>query len=691
MKRERLKFIINVFVAGLVPTFFIMYILRVSEIDLSIPATLGGDEYLIAVLLKSIKENGIMGLWFNDRIGAPGISSLIDTPFMDYPLAFLSWVIVNIFSNINEAIYICYFLTYFLAGATGYVMFAKVSRNRLLSIVFAVIFSLLPYHFLRGTSHITLSNYYNLALGMCVIYDVYNESFERGFPCRCSNNILGKIGFVVQMLLAALGNIYYSFFIMFSVLVAIITKAIKNKQWKTFINEGRVLGTMVIMFLAGILPKVLYGIVNGNNSMAAIRQPLEAELYSLKIIQMLLPPSYSKVPWLAAINRTYSANAININENSAACLGFAGIIGFSIACVVVFLSLFRHKKIEKEISDYILYMSMMILILVLFGSAGGFGTIFSYFVTAQLRCYNRASIVIDAFCLQILLLLLCKVCEYGHQKVASVCTLVILGIVMICDVPARNVNAYQETIKVKDAQYKTFFGNVEREVKEQGMIYQLPVMEFPESPMVVNLTDYAHFRGYLYTDKLRWSYGSVKGRDDANAKLYVDEGMSYEFISNIIDAGFSGIYIDTDGYEDAGKEIIEFYNNVIGQSPIVSEDGKLYFYKVDDSSEAHEEYRLNYDSYRMSRKNKEILRAFSIYVNDEELYDVEDSDDIYDILGFEKGMPTRTYVSVLYEKMLKRTASVAEVDDWVQKIEEGMTLKEVFVAFYDSEEINMLH
>ena len=45
-------------------------------------------------------------------------------------------------------------------------------------------------------------------------------------------------------------------------------------------------------------------------------------------------------------------------------------------------------------------------------------------------------------------------------------------------------------------------------------------------------------------------------------------------------AGFEGVYIDTKGYADSGKEIISFYENTLGLEGFSNEDGCLYFFKL---------------------------------------------------------------------------------------------------------------
>ena len=72
----------------------------------------------------------------------------------------------------------------------------------------------------------------------------------------------------------------------------------------------------------------------------------------------------------------------------------------------------------------------------------------------------------------------------------------------------------------------------------------------------------------------------MKGRNVTATDLYIDDGMSENFLLNIKKMGFSGLYIDSYGYKDDGNEIIQFYKDILNKEPIVSDDGRLYFFKI---------------------------------------------------------------------------------------------------------------
>ena len=108
-----------------------------------------------------------------------------------------------------------------------------------------------------------------------------------------------------------------------------------------------------------------------------------------------------------------------------------------------------------------------------------------------------------------------------------------------------------------------------------SMVFQLPVMDFPESPLP-GIPSYDHFRPYLYSQHLRFSFGSMKGRPREQwqhelQKLLLDgaqinqEAKKIQFntanvrraVDELQRLGFKAIYINRNGFPDRGKGLEE--------------------------------------------------------------------------------------------------------------------------------------
>jgi len=76
----------------------------------------------------------------------------------------------------------------------------------------------------------------------------------------------------------------------------------------------------------------------------------------------------------------------------------------------------------------------------------------------------------------------------------------------------------------------------------------LPYMPYPEVPPVNNLNWYEHSRGYLFTNGLIWSYGSIKNREADAWCEQVAHRQPDELLRRVVVRGFDGLFVDKRGY-----------------------------------------------------------------------------------------------------------------------------------------------
>jgi phosphoglycerol transferase len=118
---------------------------------------------------------------------------------------------------------------------------------------------------------------------------------------------------------------------------------------------------------------------------------------------------------------------------------------------------------------------------------------------------------------------------------------------------------------------REFTEKMESALPDAAMVFQLPVIDFPESP-IPGVPPYDHFRPYLYSKNLRYSFGSMKGRErekwQAAAQALMFQGATLNQESQRIQfntanfaravdelkkLGFSAIYANRNGFPDKAK------------------------------------------------------------------------------------------------------------------------------------------
>ena len=86
------------------------------------------------------------------------------------------------------------------------------------------------------------------------------------------------------------------------------------------------------------------------------------------------------------------------------------------------------------------------------------------------------------------------------------------------------------------------------------MLFQLPVVDFPEGPRILEATDYEHLRPYLHATRLRFSYGSDKGRP-REAWQRRAEALEPEAMADALERiGFAGLLVNRKAYEDGAAD-----------------------------------------------------------------------------------------------------------------------------------------
>ncbi|MFM7034728.1 MAG: hypothetical protein ACKOYJ_05985, partial [Planctomycetia bacterium] len=134
--------------------------------------------------------------------------------------------------------------------------------------------------------------------------------------------------------------------------------------------------------------------------------------------------------------------------------------------------------------------------------------------------------------------------------IAAVSMLVIL----VDQVPRAPTAEYTKAIEVLVDSDRRFVADMEAALPENAMVFQLPVMEYPESP-VPGLGSYEHFRPYLYSFRLRYSFGSHKGREREAWQKEVAAMPAEKAVAEIARRGFDAIYVNRRGFPDGGKAL----------------------------------------------------------------------------------------------------------------------------------------
>lgn len=568
---------------------FLFMVLNLWSADLTIPFAYSGDAVFTSALIKGTIHNG----WYmtNPFIGAPFGLNLYDYP-LNYNLdMFLIKLISFIFPNWAVSMNIYFLLTFPMTAITSLFVLRKLKISPWLAVAGSLLFTFVPYHFMRGELHLPIAAYYLIPLIILVVLYIFEDEFlfshydnksSRHFKAIISHK---NIFSVVVCILIASVFLYYGFFSCFFLAVAGVCAAISNRRLMPLMNSFLLIGIIVLFILLYNIPTLVFHYVSGANPASMIRNPQGAEVYGLKIIQLLLPVPGHRFPLFAFISGEYSGTAPLVNENQSAALGIIGSIGFIILIIWVFYYLF-NRNLTKQNGNLIKInqISSLNLAAVLLGTIGGVGAIISYAGYPQIRSYNRISIFIAFFSILTVIILL----DYLVKKhsftvkrkwIMPVCIFAVVCLGINDQTSPAFVPDYQN-IKMEFLNDQYFVKNIEEQFPEDKMVFQLPYVAFPESPPQYKMADYDLFHAYLHSKTIHWSYGVMKGRYGDSWERDTSNKPANEMVKELSDAGFNGIYIDSYGYEDYGKAIIASLTNVLDITPLKSDNNRLYFFDM---------------------------------------------------------------------------------------------------------------
>jgi len=243
-------------------------------------------------------------------------------------------------------------------------------------------------------------------------------------------------------------------------------------------------------------------------------------------------------------------------------------------------------KKDGKINGRLSFLAELNIAMVLLGMVGGFSAIFAVLISNEIRAYNRISIFIAFVCILTVAFVVDNIYKKNKKKLIVVIGVIVTLFCIWEQFPTSYIPRYHENY-VNYYSDANFVATIESSVKEGAMIYQMPYHEYPEGGPVNNMADYQLFVGYIHSNTLRWSFGSIKGRDgsDWNNTAY-SQLTTEDTVAYLENSGFSGIYIDRRAYTDEALERLERQlENVIGCTPIYSDNGNLSFFKLKEVSE----------------------------------------------------------------------------------------------------------
>jgi hypothetical protein len=190
------------------------------------------------------------------------------------------------------------------------------------------------------------------------------------------------------------------------------------------------------------------------------------------------------------------------------------------------------------------------------------------------RATTRYSIVILALSLMFLVRTISRL-SGNRPLLARVGALGVAVLALWDQLPPRVSEAAIRQVAQAVEADRVFTERIEQRLPPGAMVFQLPIVEFPES-LIPGISSYDHFRPYLFSKRLRFSHGSVKGRRKDDWQLYLRRVGLPEFLETVERIGFSAVYVNREGYRDGGAKLIQAFEDLGRREIIENSTGDLF-------------------------------------------------------------------------------------------------------------------
>ena len=509
----------------------------------SLPTIYGGDALEIYARIAAAAEGDAAPLHPQviSRLGAPHGANWNAYPSSDI---LLLWAIgqlaglVGVFPAANAALLLAN-----LTAALALYGCARWLRARWeWAFAAALLFAFTLQTFQRGISHLFLIFSWTVPLALLASGLVAGS--RRLQPGRATGLFC-----VATAAAIGAGNPYVLFLFLQLMGWALIAQWLGDRRRANLVTGGLALAAALVSF--AVVESHLWAYRSDTAAVSPlVRNYAGTELYAMKPLELLLPPPGHRWDVLAEFGHRYLRwSEYRSGESSMSYLGLAGIAGLAWLGLVSLRRLLRQQRPPAP--------ALATGWIVAFSSLGGVTNFFALLTgLVVFRATTRFSIFISAL---VLLFLATRLSRWSARRPRWL-TVGLAGLVaaigLADQMPRGEGPEWQADIARRVAADRAFGQLLEEKLPTGAMVFQLPVLDFPEAVTPHALEDYAYFRPYLATRSLCFSYGALRRRSRSHWQRELADLATNELVSRLERYGFAAVYFHRDAFPDRGERLL---------------------------------------------------------------------------------------------------------------------------------------
>jgi hypothetical protein len=529
--------------------------------DFHVPFGFSSDSLWFLMQSKSTVDNGWW--WSNPRLGAPfGLDERAYASNSNVDQAIV-WAVSRVVPHAIAATNLAWMIVVVLSGLSASWCLRQLGISTINAMVFGTLFALSPYALYRHIDHFSLVIYL-VPFACTAAMWLASGRHLQAWPATAPAIVL------IGCALLSFDYVYYAFFGAFCILVgALIGYLATRDRW--LLASGAIgLAVIVGCTLINLAPSFASWQQRGQPMVLRDKVPAEAEMFGLKIRQLISPVYPNRVPpferW---VKQEAAARFPNENENWTSRLGLIGTIGFLGLLVLLFIPDGVRPRLSSPLTRGASRLTMATLLL---ATVGGFGSLFSLFVSSDIRAYNRMCPFIAFFSLAAVAIACDALFKTARGRTVAAAVVLAIGLADQGQA-AQHFTAEYAGNAIEIAGLETFVGTLERALPAQSMVLQLPFRTYMNESDVGGMKRYDHFKPYLVSRALRFSYPAFSNEQvrwqQAAARLPLRDLMP-----QLATDGFAAVLIDRAGYADRGAEVSDALLGIVGRDRILAQSDR---------------------------------------------------------------------------------------------------------------------
>ncbi len=475
----------------------------------------------------------------NPRLGAPGEANWSAIPVIEEIPYYLTGLLarhVGIFSALNLKLLVGHILV-----SLAFFFTARYFRCQIeWASAGAIIFGLSPFIFEQSPHHSIVAYVWHLPL-FVLVWDWCSRDVGISIHSR---------RFLAALCIAAitsLQNIYYTNVFCQLVLLGSLVTAIRGRAWGPLVSGLGIISVSAMGVGVMMIDSIVNTAAGGPGIGGITREYRWLEIYGLKIVDLFIPP----VTHMSGIFSTFAARhaSESILQDEGSYLGLAGI-----AALFLLAGTAARNVVQRKCNAIPLEAWQVMWIVVMF-TTGGLNSILGSFGFTMFRATHRYSVVILVIVLMYAARQLSQLNLPKRRFVVYAATG--LTIIAFWDQIPRPPGLEEKGIIAAQVEAdRNFVAAMQDALPAGAMIFQTPIMDFPESP-APGIPPYDHLRPYLYSRTLRFSFGGVKGRSDTAWQRELTKTDLPTVLKTLREKGFSAIYINRNGFPDKAEGFLK--------------------------------------------------------------------------------------------------------------------------------------